>query len=404
MRSVVITGIGVLAPGGRSVHELGAMFAAGTHAIRAIEGAPVPWFGGVVDDAGLATGFSRSELGNFDRNSLFAIHACRSAIEDAGLANASRLHAGGVYVGCGGGGSYAIEQNVRALAAGGDVKSTTLVRSMANAAAAHVSIRWGMTGPNLTYSIACASSAVAIGEAWKAIRHGDIDIALAGGTETPLSEAVVRSWAAMRILAKPLPGETEPACRPFSADRNGLLLGEGAAFFILEEEEAARRRGATLHARLRGYACTADASHITAPAAAGQVRTLEAALASAQVNPQDIGYLNAHGTGTSNGDASEAQAIAQVFGEHTKRLHVSSTKGAHGHLIGAAGALELVPTVLALREGLIAPTVNHRQADPECPIDCVPNQAREDRRVRLAMSTSFAFGGSNAALVLERVD
>jgi 3-oxoacyl-(acyl-carrier-protein) synthase len=297
-----------------------------------------------------------------------------------------------------------MEENYRSLITTAEVRSTALVKSMANAAAAQLSIRWGMMGPNITYSVACSSSAIAIGEAWRCIRHGEIDVALAGGTETPLTEGVVRSWAAMRILARAQAGESEPRCRPFSTNRNGLLLGEGAAFFVLEDEEAARARGAVIHARLTGYAASADASHITAPSPEGQARTMRRALANAGIATGEIGYVNAHGTGTLNGDVSEARALHLVFGDHASRIPVSATKSAHGHLIGAAGALELIPAILAVRDGLIAPTIHFDAPDSDCHLDCVPNQAREDRSIRHALSNSFAFGGSNAALVVSRFD
>jgi len=401
MPRVFITGMGVWAPGARNVAQFSELLAQGRSAIRKVEGPPGDWWGGVVDGQGLSDGLSRAELANYDLNALYALRAAEQALQDAGPLDEEARRETGVYTGCGGGGTVGLEENFRGLERGQDPRSTALVRAMASSAAAHLSLRWGLQGPSLTYSVACTSSALAIGEAFRAIQSGRLQRALAGGSESTLSEGVLKCWSAMRVMARSQGGEP-PACRPFCASRDGLLLGEGAAFYLLESEAAVSARGGRVHAELLGFGTGSDASHLTAPNPQGQARVLAQALRDAGLRPSDIGYVNAHGTGTHNGDQSEAQALNLLFGEALARLPVSSIKGAIGHLIGAAGAVELLATVLALRDGLIAPTLNHRQPDSQCPLDCVPNQARHLPGLRYAMSNSFAFGGSNACLVLGR--
>lgn len=399
MRKVVITGIGVVAPGGNSINGLRHFFSAGHNAITVLDGPLANWSGGCADIDGDGR-FSRADFASMDRCSQLAVTAGEAAVMDSGLFASEGLRTAGVFVGCGGGGTQSTEDSLRMLMNSGELRSSALIRSMANAPAAHLSIRLGIEGPSMTYSIACASSAAAIGDGFRAIRDHYLDKALVGGTEAPLTESEISAWAAMRLLAKPKPGETLARCRPFSRNRTGLLLGEGAAFFVLEEETIAKERGARIYAQLCGYGTASDASHITAPNYAGQARAMQAALQDARLNADIVRYLNAHGTATRNGDISETCAIKSLFGEHANEMHISSTKSSHGHLIGAASALELIPTILAVSEGLISPTINYDETDPECDLDFVPNQAREDRGVRFAMSNSFAFGGSNAALVI----
>ncbi len=404
MREVVITGLGLVAPGARDPAALAALLARAQPAMRALPQLPGgPWHGGVADADDLEQGLSRSELANLDRSALLALRAAGQALDDAGLVGDEALVQAGVYLGCGGGGALSIEENMRQMLARGDVRSTCLLRAMANAPTAQVSIRWGLQGSTYTYAVACASSAIAIGEAWRAIARGDADVMLAGGTETPLGELSVKGWAAMRVMARSDDAARPPLCAPFCAERGGMMLGEGAAILVLEEAGRARRRGARIHARLLGYGAASDAAHITAPHPDGQARAMRAALRSAGVPPDAVGYINAHGTATANGDASECQALQQVFGAQLAHIPVSSTKSFHGHLIGAAGALELVPAILAVRDGFIAPTLNFRRADPACPIDCVPNTPREQPGTQVALSNSFSFGGSNACLVVGRV-
>jgi 3-oxoacyl-[acyl-carrier-protein] synthase II len=270
---------------------------------------------------------------------------------------------------------------------------------MSNAAAAQISIEHGLQGPSVTYSTACSSSAIAVGEALRAIRHGYADAAIAGGVESFLTFGAIRAWEALRTLALEDPDDPANSCRPFSADRTGLVLGEGAGMLVLEELDHAVRRGARIHAEVIGYGAGSDAAHIAKPDMAGQVRTMQLALDDAGIGPQDIDYINAHGTATVAGDVVETAAIKQVFGAHAARIPISSTKAVHGHLMGAAGAVEFVTVILAIIRGAIPPTAHLRVLDPKCDLDYVPNTGRRGATVRAAMSNSFAFGGSNAVLI-----
>jgi 3-oxoacyl-[acyl-carrier-protein] synthase II len=275
---------------------------------------------------------------------------------------------------------------------------------MPNAAAAHVAMRARIHGPVFTYSIACASSAVAISEAARAVARGDLECALAGGSEALLVPSVVRAWQALQTLASPNSDEPAQACQPFSAHRSGLVLGEGAAFLVLEPLEAALSRGARIYAELAGSGVSCDAVHLTKPDAAGQVRALNAALRESGLAPRDIGYCNAHGTATIVGDVVESQALEAVWGADLDQLGVSSTKSMHGHLLGAAGALEAVITTLALWHRKTPPNMHVGTQDPACAIRLITKPHTEAPDLRAAISNSFAFGGTNAVLVFKQVD
>jgi nodulation protein E len=266
---------------------------------------------------------------------------------------------------------------------------------MSNAGASRVSLEFGITGPVFTVSTACSSSNHAIGQAFRMVRSGEVEIAIAGGSEAPLSMGFLKAWEAMRVVAP-------DTCRPFSADRRGLILGEGAAVLILEPEERARARGAKILGEIAGFGMSSDAHHITQPSAAGAARAMRSALADAGIAAEAIGYVNAHGTGTSANDATESEAIRTVFGAHAAKLLVSSTKSMHGHALGAAGALEAAATLGALHFGVIPPTANFTAPDPACDLDVVPNTPRK-AEVDGALSNSFAFGGLNAVLVFRRL-
>jgi 3-oxoacyl-[acyl-carrier-protein] synthase II len=274
---------------------------------------------------------------------------------------------------------------------------------MTNAPASHISIRFRILGPSLTYSIACSSSAVAIGEAFRAIRDGYLDCALAGGTESMLNDGAIVAWDGLGVLAKEHPDGAAASSRPFSKDRTGFVLGEGSAAIVLEAHEAMRSRGAQPIAEVVGYGASSDAHNLTQPAVDGQVRAMRAALADAGLPPEAVGYINAHATATPAGDKIEIDAIKQTFGGHARRLAVSATKSMHGHLVGAAGALEFAITVLALKKRRLPPTANLTMPDPECDLDCVPCVGRQAPQLEYALSNSFAFGGSNAVLVARRV-
>ncbi len=406
MRRVAITGIGVVSPVGNATDVFFRNLLAGVSGIRRVQ-APfvdrlvVKVAGQVEFDA--LTYFSRIKLGGLDRFSQFALVAAKEAIQDSGLplTDVSRLTTG-VYLGTGLGGAHALEDvYAEVFRTEGEprVKPLTVILVMNNAAAGQIALEYGLQGPNQTVSTACASSAIAIGEAFRAIRHGYADTMLAGGAEALLTLGTIKSWEALRVLALADPTDPAASCRPFSKDRSGLVLGEGAAIIVLEAMEHARARGANIYAELAGYGIANDAANIAKPAAHGQARAMSAALADAQLAPGDIDYINAHGTATLVGDVVETQAIRQVFGPHATRVAVSSTKSMHGHLMGATGAVEFAAAVLALRHQALPPTAHLRVPDPECNLDYVANVARHDVRVRAVMSNAFAFGGSNAVLV-----
>jgi len=265
---------------------------------------------------------------------------------------------------------------------------------MANAGASHISMEFGITGPSFTISTACSSAAHAIGQAFLMVRTGATELALTGGSEAPFSLGILKAWEAMRVVSP-------DTCRPFSKDRRGMILGEGAGMLVLEPLEAARARGARIHAEIVGFGMSADACHITQPSAEGAARAMRAALRNANLSSEQIGYINAHGTATPANDPTETAAIRAVFGAHANKLAVSSTKSMHGHALGAAAALECIATLFALRDGVLPPTVNYTEPDPDCDLDVIPNQARE-AQVEYAISNSFAFGGLNAVLALRK--
>jgi nodulation protein E len=270
------------------------------------------------------------------------------------------------------------------------VHPLSIPRAMMNAGASHICMEFGITGPALTTSTACSSANHAIGLAFWMVRSGQVDLALAGGSEAPFSFGFLKAWEAMRVVAPDV-------CRPFSKDRSGLILGEGGAMLVLEPLDRAVERGATIYGEIVGFGMSADAHHITQPAVAGPAQAMRAALADGKVEAPSVGYINAHGTGTINNDPVETSAIREVFGPHADRVLVSSTKSMHGHALGAAGAIEAVATVLALRHGTIPPTINFTEPDPQCNLNLVVNTP-QPAAVDFALSNSFAFGGLNAVL------
>ncbi|MCL4850082.1 MAG: beta-ketoacyl-[acyl-carrier-protein] synthase family protein, partial [Bryobacteraceae bacterium] len=275
------------------------------------------------------------------------------------------------------------------------VNPLTIPRSMENAGASRLSLEFGITGPVYTVSTACSSSNHAIGQAFWLLRQDVCDVALAGGSEAPFGIGMLKAWEAMRVLAP-------DTCRPFSKDRRGLVLGEGGAMLVMETLEAARARGARIYAEILGFGMSSDAHHLTQPAAEGAARAMRSALADGCLNPSQVGYINAHGTGTLANDPTEVAAIRSVFNSHAAGMAISSTKSMHGHALGAAGAIEAVATILALDRGLLPPTANFTERDPQCDIDVIPNTARE-QKVDYALSNSFAFGGLNAVLAFGRL-
>jgi 3-oxoacyl-[acyl-carrier-protein] synthase II len=352
-----------------------------------------------------AAHFDPAKARMLDRVSQLAIVAARCATADAGLdLKAVDLDRAGVFVGIGMGGSTSMDDGYQTLYGEGSdrIKPLLILMGMHNAPAAWIGIENGFRGPNLTYSTACSSSAVAIGEAWLRVASGSLDLALAGGSEAPLSLGSLKAWEAMHTLAAVDASDPSASCKPFSADRSGMVLGEGAAVMVLEPWDRAVARGAKIHGEILGYGLVTDASHIAKPSVEGQAAAMRAALASAKLPPDQIDSINAHGTGTQANDAAETAAIKQVFGARAPRIPVSATKAMHGHLLGAAGALECVLSLLALQHNTALPTMHLHSSDPLCDLDYVPNAAREDAAGRTMLSNSFAFGGTNAVLVLGR--
>jgi 3-oxoacyl-[acyl-carrier-protein] synthase II len=342
----------------------------------------------------------------FDRVSQFALVAAAQAVRDAELVfDGPGRERAGVFIGTGMGGAQTTDDGYFTLYAEGSerVKPFSVLMAMTNAAASWIGIEYGLEGPNLTFSTACSSSAVAIGEAARRIVAGDVDLMIAGGSEAPLNYGTLVAWDALKTLASADPNDPGASCKPFAKDRTGLVLGEGAALVVLEEWEHARARGARVHAELVGYGLCTDAAHITRPSVEGQAAAMRRALESAAIQPRAIGYINAHGTATLANDAIESAAIKDVFGAQAFHIPVSSTKSMHGHLLGAAGALEFVATILALERQTIPPTLNLNVPDPECDLDYVPGVARKGVELAAAMSNSFAFGGTNAVLICRTV-
>jgi 3-oxoacyl-[acyl-carrier-protein] synthase II len=397
---VAVTGLGVVAPHGDEPHAMFAALMRGESALQSIfPELPKPAAAACVAfDA--ARWFTKLQLAGVDRVSQLAVAAAELAMLDAGAAGSADPERIGIYAGCGMGGATALEAAYRS--GGGRVPPLTIPAFMPNAPAAHIAMRQRAQGPVLTYSVACASSAVAIAEAAAAVQRGDIDLAIAGGSEALIVPGVMLAWQAMQTLAAFEPGAAAHAVRPFASDRSGFALGEGAAFVVLESAERARRRGARVRASLAGWGLSSDATHLTKPDAPGQARALRAALRRAGLQARDIGYCNAHGTATRIGDMVERDALAQVWGDDLDTLRVSSTKALHGHLLGAGGALEAVITVLALQRRELPPNAHCAEVDPACRMNLVLQGGTQAPRLDAAISNSFAFGGTNAALVFTR--
>lgn len=338
--------------------------------------------------------FEPKQLSLLDVFAQYALVAAREAVRNSGAAFEPSGTA--VVTGTGGGGQPSTDEGYVDLYRKNSprVNPFTIPRIMANSAASHISMEFGITGPVFTVSTACSSSNHAIGQAFQMVRHGVCDAAITGGSEAVFTYGFLKSWEAMRVVAP-------DTCRPFSRDRQGLVLGDGGAMLVLENYDAAVARGAHIHAEIVGFGMSSDAHHITQPLAAGAALAMSQCLQDAGLPPAAIGYINAHGTGTAANDATETAAIRSVFGAHADKLCVSSTKSMHGHALGAAGALEAAATVLALEHARIPPTANYREPDPACDLDVVPNEARA-LEAEFAMSNSFAFGGLNAVLVFRR--
>lgn len=406
---VFVTGIGLVSPHGDDPNQVFDKIYLGESAIRLIR-TGTPEFGSNVLVANInfdpAGKIPKAQALFMDRVSQMAVIAARQALEHAGLLSGDiDLSATGVYTGCALGGAQTIEESYKKflLHKSRMARPTTVPLIMANAPAGHISMRHKLHGPSQNYSIACSSSSTAIGEAFRAIRDGYLERAVTGGAEAMLNDGSLVCWEALTVLAKEHPDGAHTSCRPFSKDRSGLVLGEGAAMLILESEELIVARGIEPLAEIVGYGASSDAHNLTQPSARGQVRAMRAALDDATLDPALVGYINAHATGTGAGDKVEIDAIKMLFADHAHRIAVSSTKSMHGHLLGAAGALEFAITVMALKRRQTPPTAHLMQPDPDCDLDCVPCTGRSSPELDYALCNSFAFGGSNAVLIARHV-
>lgn len=401
MNRVVVTGLGVFSALGKTVAEFGAALRAGKSAIGSLttirtEGL-IANIGAEIRDFDPSRHFDATKTALMDRFSQFGMMAAREAIADSGLAFRDGLGARtAVIVGSGVGGQSTLDDNYYKIYAQGQKRlhPFTIPKLMINAPVSHITMEHGITGPSFTVASACSSANHAIGVAFHMVRSGAVDAAVTGGTEATITYGTMKGWEALRVMAP-------DTCRPFSRDRKGMVLGEGAAIMVIESLEHAKARGARIHAEIVGFGQSSDAGDIVLPAATGAAAAMQACLQDARLNPVDVGYINAHGTGTAANDVTETKAIHMTFGAHARKLLISSTKSLHGHALGGAGAIELAATILGLRDGFIPPTANFTEADPQCDLDYVPNEARE-ATVDVGISNSFAFGGHNAVVAARR--
>lgn len=402
MKRVVITGAGTINALGQSVDATLQAMRDGVCGIGPLEfrdverlqiriGAQVRGFN--ADDY-----FSRQKLSFYDRFTQFTLAAAREAIAQSGLDFSGAVSdQTGVVLGTAAGGISTSDDNYRSVYQEGKnrVHPFVVPKLMHNAAASHVSMEWKLRGPSFTVSTACASSNHAMAQAFSMVRSGMAPVMVTGGSEAMLCFGGVKAWEGLRVMSR-------DACRPFSLGRSGMVQGEGAGVFVFEERDHARARGADILCEVAGCGMSSDASDIVMPSKQGAVRAMQAALLDAGVNREDVGYINAHGTGTAANDKTECAAVREVFGPHADKLMISSTKSMHGHVIGGTGAVELLACIMALRDGVVAPTVGYVEPDPECALDVVPNTARA-AKVDVALSNAFAFGGMNAVVALRRV-
>ncbi|EAP84427.1 MULTISPECIES: beta-ketoacyl-[acyl-carrier-protein] synthase family protein [Sulfitobacter] len=402
MKRVVITGAGTVNPLGLNVPDTLAAMRNGVCGIGPLDFRDVDRLsikiGGQVHGFDGESQYNRQKIALYDRFTQFTLAAAAEAIRQSGLEFKGELSAkSGVVLGTAGGGVSTWDDNYRAVYAEGKnrVHPFVVPRLMNNAAASHVSMEHHLKGPSFTVSTACASSNHAMAQAFSMIRSGMAPAMVTGGSESMMCFGGVKAWEGLRVMSR-------DACRPFSANRNGMVQGEGAGIFVFEEYDHARARGADILCEVSGFAMSSDASDIVMPSKAGAARAIKGALDDARINPDEVGYINAHGTGTAANDKTECAAVADVFGTHADRLMISSTKSMHGHLIGGTGAVELLACIMALRDGVIAPTIGYEEPDPDCALDVVPNVAR-DARVTVALSNAFAFGGMNAVLALRAI-
>jgi len=402
MRRVVVTGIGVISSAGRTREEFLASLRTGTSGIAAIENIDMLDVrfrnGGEIKGYNALDYFVPKDADMMDRFAQLAVVAAREAVNQSGLEWTPNLkETAAIITGSCIGGQATEDQGFWDVYKMGKprVHPMTIPKTMANAGASGISLEFGITGPAFTIATACASSAHAIGLAFQMVRGGVCDFAITGGSEAPFSYGLLKAWEAMRVVS-------HSACRPFSKDRTGMILGEAGAMLTIETLEHALARGAQPLAEIVGFGMSSDAHHITQPSSEGPAKAIRLALKDAGLAPEAIHYVNAHGTGTSVNDATETKALHLAFGDHAKKLAISSTKSMHGHTLGAAGAIETIATILGMTNGFVPPTINYNERDPECDLDYTPNVAR-NLEFEYAISNSFAFGGLNAVLALRRI-
>jgi nodulation protein E len=401
-RRVAITGLGIISPLGLNLQDSWKSLSMGLPAIGPIKSVDCSALrfqnGAEVRGYEPQKHFEGGKDAYIDRFAQFSLVAAREALTNSGIQLTPELREQSAIV-CGSavGGQAAIEAGFEDLwvQGRGRVHPLTIPKTMANAGASHIAMDMGLSGPTYTVSTACSSANHAIGQAFRLVRDGEAEFAMTGGSEAMFTIGMLKAWEAMRVVAP-------DTCRPFSKDRRGLILGEGGAMMVLEPMDAAKARGAKIYGEICGFGMTADAHHLTQPTVQGPARAMRGALREAGLPPESVGYINAHGTGTPGNDPVESSAIREVFGAHADTIGVSSTKSMHGHALGAAGALEAVATVLALYYGILPPTANYNERDPECDLDYIPNKPRA-LQVEAALSNSFAFGGLNAVVAFRAV-
>ena len=400
-RRVVITGAGTINALG---HDVASTMAAmkegrcgiGPLHIRDVDRLSIQ-IGAQVKDYDERSHFNRQQIALYDRFTQFTLLAAREALAQSGLTfNGALADQSGVILGTSGGGLTTQDENYRSVYEEGKnrVHPFIVPKLMNNAAVSQVSMEWNLRGPSFTVSTACASSNHAMGQAFNMVRSGMATVMVTGGSESMLCFGGIKAWEGLRVMSK-------DACRPFSATRNGMVQGEGAGVFVFEDYDHAVKRGADILCEVAGFAMSSDASDIVMPSKQGAARAIAGALLDAKIDCSEVGYINAHGTGTAANDKTECAAVADVFGPHADKLMISSTKSMHGHLIGGTGAVELLACIMALRDGVIAPTISYEEPDPECTLDVVPNEAR-DADVDVVLSNAFAFGGLNAVIALRK--
>jgi len=402
MKRVVITGSGTINALGLNVADTMIAMAEGRCGIgqltfRDVERLSIQ-IGGQVRAFDAEELYSRQQISLYDRFTQFTLAAAAEAIAQSGIMFSGEFsEKSGVVLGTAGGGVSTWDNNYQSVYEDGKnrVHPFVVPKLMNNAAASHVSMEYNLKGPSYTVSTACASSNHAMAQAFQMVRTGMAPAMVTGGSESMLCFGGVKAWEGLRVMSN-------DACRPFSANRNGMVQGEGAGIFVFEEYEHARSRGADILCEVAGCAMASDAADIITPSRNGAARTIAGALNDARLNPEDVGYINAHGTGTAANDKTECAAVADVFGSYAGKLMISSTKSMHGHLIGGTGAVELLACIMALRDGVIAPTIGYEEPDPDCALDVVPNVARS-AKVDVVLSNAFAFGGMNAVLALRKV-